>query len=166
MKVDDLKFGDYIYFDNDTNPFIYIGNGNCQRPWHSVCVSFQDISKSKITKIQRYVPANEALCTIHPSIKDSIFALQIIYERKEILDKKEKEWLGNFIKSTKMKNVKIKKWLGASGKNEYLQILYEIFNWEYKTLRSDSLYLPIFKKNTMYKSMELNREYSLEELGL
>jgi hypothetical protein len=30
----------------------------------------------------------------------------------------------------------------------------------------DAAYLPCFKENSMYKGMELNREYSLKELGL
>lgn len=90
----------------------------------------------------------------------------VVYEIKEILDEKEKEWLGNFIKSTKIKNCKIKKWLGCSGKNEYLQIKYDVFNYDSKRFEKSSLFLPIFKKGTMYKGTKIDKEYTLEELGL
>lgn len=32
--------------------------------------------------------------------------------------------------------------------------------------RNDIIYLPLFEKNTMYKGMRLDKEYSLKELGL
>ncbi len=168
MKVIDLKFGDYIYFDS-VEPFIYIGNGNCQKSWKSICVSFSEIEKSRITKIQRYVPykvheirrtEKGTNYTINGGDKgvDNVFRLETIYERKEILDDKEKEWLGNFIRSTKMKVLSVYK-INVGGEEERICI-------NYRNGASRCHLLPPFEKGIMYKGMELNKEYSLEELGL
>ena len=42
------------------------------------------------------------------------------------------------------------------------------FNYEFIILNldNDGIFLPSFKKGKMYKGMELNKEYTLEELGL
>lgn len=165
MTINDLKFGDYIYFDG-TEPFIYIGNGNCQRPWSAVCVSFQDITKSSITKIQRYVPykvheirrtEKGTNYTINGGDKgvDNVFRLETIYERKEILDDKEKEYLSAVIKPFKHMVKYILKDCGTT--EEYISI--GLKNNEY-------LNFPYFKSGKMYKGMQLDKKYSLEELGL
>jgi len=92
---------------------------------------------------------------------------KLVWKREEpILDEVEKRWLKHFIKSTKIKVKYIKKWLGASCENEYLQIVYDVFNHEYNEDRQGNLYLPIFKKGSMYKGLDLDKKYTLEELDL
>ncbi len=87
---------------------------------------------------------------------------ETVFERKEeILDKAEKRWLSNFIKSTEIEVKYIKKWVGASGENEYLEISY--MNYYDK---NNILFLPIFKRNTKYKGMAKGKEYTLEELRI
>lgn len=80
---------------------------------------------------------------------------ETIYKREEpILDDKEKEYLSNVIRPFKDEvNALVKM---AILKRKYICI----------KLENECVYLPYFNKDTMYKNMELNTEYTLEELGL
>lgn len=83
-----------------------------------------------------------------------------IYKRKEeILDKEEREYLSAVIKPFKDKVVGIEKKIDGL-RDEYDYILFVMIR------NADNFNLPIFEKNTMYKGMELNRKYTLEELGI
>ena len=74
---------------------------------------------------------------------------------KEILDEEEKEYLSNIIKPFRNKVEYIVK--ETSSDNEYITI----------SIKNDSdLSFPNFKKGTMYKGMEIEKEYTLEELSL
>lgn len=75
-------------------------------------------------------------------------------ESKEILDKQEKEYLSAVIKPFRDRVNYIIKMSGGSG--EYIGIY----------ITDDVAFLPHFKKKSMYKGMELDRKYTLEELGL
>ena len=84
---------------------------------------------------------------------------ETVFERKdEILDKTEKEYLANVIRPFRHKIKTIEK-ITQIGDSSlcYLKILLE---------NKDMANLPNFKKNSMYKGMELNKEYTLKELGL
>lgn len=82
---------------------------------------------------------------------------ETIYEApKEILDKEEKEWLEHFLRPFRNKISWIAKYESYSN-NEYIAI---------KAKGEKYFELPDFRKDTMYKDMELNKEYTLEELGL
>ena len=77
-----------------------------------------------------------------------------------------------------------KKWfdmiLSGEKKEEYREIkpfknriesiyLSGTFNYIYMSIdlyENDNITFPIFKKGTKYKNMEINRKYTLEELGL
>lgn len=84
------------------------------------------------------------------------FITEIVKEKKEILDKVEKEYLSAVIKPFKEKVtcIAMKKLLTSEC---YLSI---------DMIGNDEFTLPNFKQGTMYKNMEINREYTLEELGL
>ena len=74
---------------------------------------------------------------------------------KEILDEEEKEYLSAVIKPFKGKVKYICKISYLAG--EFIKIY----------IRNDSaISFPYFKSGTMYKGMELNKKYTLEELGL
>lgn len=79
-------------------------------------------------------------------------------EKKEILDKVEKNYLTNVIKPFRKRVKFIRKIesLTFSAEKELLQI----------QLNDDDIALPYFEKNTMYKGMKLDKDYSLEELGI
>lgn len=84
---------------------------------------------------------------------------ETVFERKEeILDKTEKEYLANVIRPFrhKIKTIEKTTQIGDSSLC-YLNILLE---------NNDMANLPNFKKNSMYKGMEVNKEYTLKELGL
>ena len=73
---------------------------------------------------------------------------------KPILDEKEKEYLSAVIYPFREKIKSIHK--DCYKKEEFIYIYCEKF--------SDSFGLPYFKKGTMYKGMELDKKYTLEEL--
>ena len=75
-------------------------------------------------------------------------------DKREILDEVEKEYLRAVIKPFYKRVINIRK----AG---YLDIEYILIN-----LNADAIKLPYFKKGEMYKGMELNKSYSLQELGL
>ena len=74
---------------------------------------------------------------------------------KEILEEEEKEYLSNVIKPFRDKVEYIVK--ETSSYNEYIKITIK---------KDDCLSFPYFKRGTMYKGMEEEKEYTLEELGL
>lgn len=77
---------------------------------------------------------------------------------KEILDEKEKEYLSAVIRPFRDRVEYIKK---VGGNREFIEIT---INDKY--FYFDNINLPYFKKGTMYKGMELNKKYTLKELGL
>ena len=80
-----------------------------------------------------------------------------VYESKpEILDEVEKRYLRNVIRPFRDKIKYIIKVKSSYDNNFYIRIV----------LNNDVSTLPYFKKNTMYKGMKIDKEYTLEELGL
>lgn len=81
-----------------------------------------------------------------------------VYESKvEILDEAEKRYLRNFITPFKNSIETIRRLYSPTKKKDYIQIRYR------DDRPTNFLY---FESNTMYKGMELNKNYTLEELGL
>ena len=81
---------------------------------------------------------------------------QTVYESKvEILDEVEKRYLRGVIRPFRDKVTCIRKFVYSTG-NAKIDINVE--NWY--------ICLPTFPKNQMYKNMEDDKEYTLEELGL
>ena len=86
---------------------------------------------------------------------------ETIYEApKQILDKEEKEWLKNFLRPFKSKEVYIEK-IHNDFYGQYIKIQLKNYMDE-----DEFINLPYFEKDTMYKGMELDKKYTLEELGL
>ena len=74
---------------------------------------------------------------------------------KEILDEKEREYLSNVIKPFR-------------DKVEYI-VKFDLLPEEYISIclpEHETTDLPCFKRGTMYKGMEIEKKYTLEELGL
>lgn len=80
-----------------------------------------------------------------------------VYEaKKEILDEEERKYLSAVIKPFKNNVLYISKNCNFNEEN-YLAI----------RIKNDyTIYLPGFKKGTMYNGMELHKKYTLKELGL
>lgn len=82
---------------------------------------------------------------------------KIVFERKEeVLDETERKYLADVIRPFRDKVKYIYKGQEWSSIKEFIHI----------ELKEDALDLPYFKKETMYKGMEIDRNYTLEELGL
>lgn len=80
-----------------------------------------------------------------------------VFSKEEILDKAEKKYLANVIRPFKNRVEYIYKQQScANKKQEFIGII----------LEKDALKLPYFTAGTMYKGMEIDRNYTLEELGL
>ena len=80
---------------------------------------------------------------------------EIIKIPKPILDEKEKEYLSAVIKPFRDQVISISK--KSANYGEFIGISID---------EAEDIYLPYFKKGTIYKGMELNKDYTLEELGL
>lgn len=82
---------------------------------------------------------------------------KIVFERKEeVLDETERKYLADVIRPFRDKVKYIYKGQEWSNIKEFIHI----------ELKEDALDLPYFKKGTMYKGMEIDRKYTLKELGL
>ena len=80
---------------------------------------------------------------------------EIIKIQKPILDDKEKEYLSAVIKPFRDRVISISK--KSANYGEFIDILID---------EAEDIYLPYFKPGKMYQGMGVNREYTLEELGL
>ncbi len=91
---------------------------------------------------------------------------KLIWKREEkpveILDEVEKRWLKNFIKTTNIKVNRITK----EKSNAYTNKEYLLINYNMMDGYNETQTLPYFDKNTMYKGLELDKKYTLEELDL
>ena len=81
--------------------------------------------------------------------------------KKSILDDVEKEYLSAVIKPFRNRVKYITKFRGVFD-NEFIEIGHVMDN------EAELYYieLPLFKKGTMYKGMEIKKEYTLDDLGL
>lgn len=84
--------------------------------------------------------------------------------RKPILDEVEKKYLWNIVKPFKNRVVDIYK--STSYVDEYAFIVIRVKSIATTRVSHESLLLPMFKKDDMYKNMKGNKNYTLEELGL
>ena len=116
--------------------------------------------KNKIMKVERYV--NRECANVMSNNEwllntSRCYILETIYERKDILNEKEKEYISNVIKPFRDRVVYITKKQYIDTGNYHISYL----------IKDASIYtMPSFKDKNMYKGMELNKEYSLEDLGL
>ena len=95
---------------------------------------------------------------------DKFLDQKIEIEMPDILDEKEKEYLGNVIKPFRDRIIKIAKLEAITGFACYICIF--IKSIVPNSLSSAKIELPAFAKDTMYKNMQYGVEYTLEELGL
>ena len=84
--------------------------------------------------------------------------------KEDILDEKEKEYLRAVIKPFRHRVKYIKKIEAYYGRNDNGENIFVRFRD--KNGSEDCFSLPWFPKGSMYRGMILNKEYTLEELGL
>lgn len=145
-----LKFGDIITTEDGLR-WTYGGNdGALSETDNFREVHYEGyISARKIVKVERFVK-NTASCF------ENLYYLKTIYEKKEILDNAEKNYLNGVIRPFKKDVKKIVKCDFQC--EEFIKI--------YMKKPLDDFCLPSFKMNTMYKGMKLEKDYTLKELGL
>lgn len=86
---------------------------------------------------------------------------EIIKIPKQILTEKEKDYLSSVIKPFRDRIIYIAK-KGEDDESEYIEISLRYYVNKFYAV----FFLPDFKKGTMYKGMETDKKYMLEELGL
>ena len=85
--------------------------------------------------------------------------------KEPILDEEEKKYLSAVIKPFRDRVIYVKKiYMNFGYKKDYEYIFGELGCNEYDVV--DTFALPYFFKGNMYKGMETNKKYTLEELGL
>lgn len=144
----DLKDGDIVTYRNGDKRTVIAGN---------LINSNGFISK----KLNQYT--NELKDTVIGESLDIIkverpVKYEIVFEREEeILDEIEKRYLTEVIRPFKKRIQFIQKRKEITEINPYLRIVFE---------DNDKLVFPYITDETMYKGMEVNKKYSLKELGL
>lgn len=118
-----------------------------------------ELNETFKTECGTYKFTDEKLENITPSVYYPDFVLYKLLIgqleiAKTILDNKEKEYLENVIRPFKDKVVCIRR-INARNK-EWIAIY----------LDYDSISLPYFEEETMYKGMKVGKDYTLKELGL
>lgn len=93
------------------------------------------------------------------TVKDFVDFLSLPVE-EEKLDNVEKRYIKDFIRPFRDDITYIKKVSTLYTLKEQIRIIY------YKNGITGEILLPPFPKNSMYKGMKLNKEYTLEELGI
>lgn len=145
MKISDLKFGDITTRRNGS--VVVINDNEKLKQKFNDNLTHKTNKKYDIMKVQRYTPS---------IVYERFYYLDTIYERKEgILDDVEKEYLRGVIEPFKDIINSIAKY--KYDDKEFITVYYTPAN---------SFSLPPFKKGTMYKSMEVNRCYTIKKLGL
>lgn len=97
---------------------------------------------------------------------DNFLDQEIEIEIKDVLDEVEKKYLKSIIRPFKDRVVSIKKGknINSEGTFYYIGIIVKHIAID---RFSEAIYLPYFKpESKMYEGMELNKEYTLKELGL
>ena len=125
-----------------------------------------DHFKYKITErgLERFDSYDNCWYLVAPTLVELLLGdSKIIKLPKPILDEAEKEYLSNVIKPFrgKVKYIVKRNENESEYKSEYFESIRVVFEGSYWTL-----FFPYFEKGTMYKGMELDKEYTLEELGL
>lgn len=96
---------------------------------------------------------------------DKFLDQKVEIEVPDILNEKEKEYLGNVIKPFRDRIISVVKNVACTATNAAYICIFVRPN-VHMVLGDDTLRLPLFAKNTMYKNMQFDVEYTLEELGL
>lgn len=103
--------------------------------------------------VKEFEAYNKVLNVLRPTGYKTVYKA-----KKEILDEEEKKYLSAVIKPFKNRVEYIIKKLSFYNRTaEYIEI--ELIN-------DDCIMLPYFDKRTMYKGMEIDKKYTLKELGL
>lgn len=134
-----VELDEEFYIKGNDNKFKITNNG--------MCYSFKSCDM--------WSPVSWIICDILNG------KLEIVKKPKPILDEVEKRYLSNVIKPFRNQIESIVKY--SYGKYEAINMV----NFKVdENMSFNVTNFPYFKKGTMYKGMEVNKEYSLEDLEL
>ena len=117
-----------------------------------------DEIRTKLDKDIMYGPGSGNEC-----FTDSILDWMAQTYKEQILDEAEKAYLIAVIKPFKDKVLHIYKTDQYDKNYQYIIIVVKSIRYG---LNEESIAFPLFKKNTMYKGMKVDKNYTLKELGL
>lgn len=123
------------------------GCASCALRWLSCSQDFEAIRKHK------------------DIFNDKFLDQKVEIEVPDILDEKEKEYLGDVIKPFRDRVISVVKNVACTATNAAYICIFVRPN-VHMVFGDDTLRLPLFAKDTMYKNMQFDVEYTLEELGL
>lgn len=156
VKNLELVKEEYTYEDLKKSPIgtkITFGNGNMFMKY----TEDKFINLSAIRSIEWLSNLRDNMGQLGKIIKIEEPTYKTVYKHKEeILDEAEKRYLKAVIRPFRDRIKYICKSVSDFGKYEYIKA----------NLCNDTLVLPDFKPNTMYKGMKTDKQYTLEELGL
>ena len=110
----------------------------------------------------RCITSNDCWVYHKDLYSDKFLDQTIEIEMPDILTKEEKEYLSAVIKPFRNKVKNIIKFSCAMNSHCFIEIVYDDDTWG----KDMTIVMPPFKKDTMYKNMELGKKYTLKELGL
>ncbi|MCI9434067.1 MAG: hypothetical protein HFI86_02160 [Bacilli bacterium] len=145
----DLRVGDILTFKDGEKLYLQ-PNMKVDDLYKYIYYDLYRIKIEDIIMVQRYTPSNKY---------KGYYDLYTIYECKEILDDKEKEYLRGVIKPFRNKIKLIKKEKEIFDNMNKISFLFDN-NYGWYSLP------PFCVSKNYYKQMELNKEYNLDELGL
>ena len=175
-KLDDLLTGDdqIVKLDNQIEKESVVPKNKMREVAKLLGLDLDEEFKINDSHHEKYKFSEKGLMVWLTPLRDWIYSSkiedllngdkEIIKLPKPILTESEKEYLSAVIKPFRDRKVVIKKYEYPQNeyKNECIQISVEYYD---KT-GGEMFSLPIFKKGTMYKGLESNKCYTLEELGL
>ena len=116
----------------------------------------------------RYLTRNKWGDVVDERGGDWLFNPRLVWDEWEeyvpILSKKEKEYLGAVIKPFRDRVVYIRK-VEAGECNQFISIKVKRYDYDEEDSH-EYIDLPYFREDTMYKNMEVGKDYTLKELGL
>lgn len=145
----DLKNGDVVTYRNEDKG-TYLGDRLINEDGKSV-IHINDCNED-LTSKERYYKDLDIIKVERPT------SYETVYERKaEILDEAEKRYLRSVIRPFRDRVQNITKWRLTQIDTYFIEI---------RLKNGETLSFPKFTSKTMYKGMEKDKEYTLEELEL
>jgi predicted ribosome-associated RNA-binding protein Tma20 len=173
LTISNGRFNGYIYKNNveliQKNTFTNesLKNGDkCILKNGKVIIFNKDNSYQKTTYVFENLDSNlkynlnddVSIVKVERPVKYKTIFQRVEEERKEILDKVEKNYLKIIIKPIRSKIKYIEKDEKISLGNKEFLVIY---------IKDEAMMIfPSFKKGTMYSGMKLNKKYTLEELEI
>lgn len=169
---DNLLYGKIIYMPEELRENLYFCYNSGHKKYELTSVIHPMLSGNRLylwgenIKHDNYpfhclYPSSVEANVTKNNLQKAIQAFNEQYCKEQILDDIEKEYLENVLRPLKVKDIEITK-IEYINNTAFISISYRnILNNELDTIN-----LPTFEKNNMYKNMELDRGYNLKELEL